>query len=160
MAIDSHTTESNTNNGNGDIYANRGNAADENEPVVDYDGPAAPETDETGYRIREEPYGTKRKLRVVLMGAGASSLNFFKKAEEEMENVDITCYEKNRDVGGTWLENRYPGCKFLAVNISGLSQTLIVARCLRYTQRELPIQLEDQTLVPLLLVLTRDLAIP
>jgi cation diffusion facilitator CzcD-associated flavoprotein CzcO len=105
MAIDSSTT-----NGNGNIYAQYGNAADENEDIVDYDGPSAPETDETGYRIREQPYGTKRKLRVVLMGAGASSLNFFKKAEEEMENMDMVCYEKNGDIGGTWLENRYPGC--------------------------------------------------
>lgn len=54
--------------------------------------------------------GTKRKVKAILMGAGASSLNFFKKAEEEMENLDIVCYEKNNDIGGTWLENRYPGC--------------------------------------------------
>jgi len=78
-------------------------------PIGDWDGEPAPETDETGYRIREVPYGTKRRVKVVLMGAGASSLNFFKKAEEEMEELDIVCYEKNHDVGGTWLENRYPG---------------------------------------------------
>lgn len=99
MAIDS--TDSTTTDGNGSIYATYGTAADENEDVCDYDGQPAPETDETGYGIREEPYGTKRKLRVVLMGAGASSLNFFKKAEEEMENLEIVCYEKNRDIGGT-----------------------------------------------------------
>jgi hypothetical protein len=69
----------------------------------------APETDQYGYRIREQPMGTKRKIKVILMGAGASSLNFFKKAEEEMDNLDIVCYEKNHDIGGTWLENRYPG---------------------------------------------------
>lgn len=44
------------------------------------------------------------------MLAGASSLNFFKKAEEEMEELEMVCYEKNHDIGGTWLENRYPGC--------------------------------------------------
>ncbi|KAF2430784.1 FAD/NAD(P)-binding domain-containing protein [Tothia fuscella] len=92
------------------LYATSGTPADRNEPIVDYDGPPVPETDASGYRIREEPYGTKRKVRVVLMGAGASSLNFFKKAEEEMQSVEIVCYEKNSDVGGTWLENRYPGC--------------------------------------------------
>lgn len=70
----------------------------------------APAHDENGYSIREQPMGTRRKIKVILMGAGASSLNFFKKAEEEMENVDIVCYEKNNDIGGTWLENRYPGC--------------------------------------------------
>lgn len=71
-----------------------------NTTVGDWDGELAPETDEAGYRIRE-PYGTKRRIKVVLMGADASSLSFFKKAEEEMEELDIVCYEKNRDVGGT-----------------------------------------------------------
>jgi hypothetical protein len=60
--------------------------------------------------IREEPYGTKKKMRIAMLGAGVSGLNFFKFAEEKLENVEIVCYEKNRDVGGTWLENRYPGC--------------------------------------------------
>ncbi|KAI8938623.1 hypothetical protein NX059_004495 [Plenodomus lindquistii] len=69
-----------------------------------------PQTDQHGYRIKEHPMGTKRKVRVILMGAGASTLNFFKKAEEELGNVEMVCYEKNNDVGGTWLENRYPGC--------------------------------------------------
>lgn len=44
------------------------------------------------------------------MGAAASTVNFLKKAEEQMQNLDITVYEKNNDIGGTWLENRYPGC--------------------------------------------------
>lgn len=78
--------------------------------VDDYTGPPPPEADEHGYRILEQPMGTKRKVKVILMGAGASSLNFFKKAEEELEKVDIVCYEKNDDIGGTWLVNRYPGC--------------------------------------------------
>lgn len=64
------------------LYATSGTATDRNEVEVDYDGAPAPETDSTGYKIREQPYGTKRKIRVLLMGAGASSLNFFKKAEE------------------------------------------------------------------------------
>ena len=79
-------------------------------PIAERDGWFIPEEDEHGYRIREEPYGTKRKLRIVLMGAAASTVNFLKKAEEEMQNLDICVYEKNHDVGGTWLENRYPGC--------------------------------------------------
>lgn len=93
------------------IYVNNhANDIDQNHPTAERDGALIPSTDETGYRIREQPYGTKRKVKVVLMGAGASSLNFLKKAEEQLQNVDITVYEKNHDVGGTWLENRYPGC--------------------------------------------------
>ncbi|KAJ4375879.1 hypothetical protein N0V83_001157 [Neocucurbitaria cava] len=89
------------------LYAAPGIAADENVKLRDQ---LPPETDQYGYRIKEQPMGTKRQVKVILMGAGASSLNFFKKAEESMENMDMTCYEKNSDVGGTWLENRYPGC--------------------------------------------------
>jgi cation diffusion facilitator CzcD-associated flavoprotein CzcO len=62
------------------------------------------------YTVKEQPYGTKRSVKVILMGAGASTLNFLKQAEDGLSNVTITCYEKNADVGGTWLENRYPGC--------------------------------------------------
>ncbi|KAK5002822.1 hypothetical protein LTR16_005980, partial [Cryomyces antarcticus] len=88
------------------LYASAGTAADENVPSTgERDGAFIPQTDEQGYRIREEPMGMKRRIKVVLMGAGASTLNFLKKAEEQLDQVDITVYEKNRDVGGTWLEN-------------------------------------------------------
>lgn len=53
------------------------------------------------YELLERPLGTKKKMRVVVMGAGISGLNFFKMAEERMENIDIICYEKNDDIGGT-----------------------------------------------------------
>ncbi|EME45831.1 hypothetical protein DOTSEDRAFT_171457 [Dothistroma septosporum NZE10] len=82
----------------------------QNNPTAERDGYLIPEQDETGYKVREQPYGTKREVKVILMGAGASTLNFLKKAEEQMQNMKITVYEKNHDVGGTWLENRYPGC--------------------------------------------------
>ncbi len=65
------------------------------------DGLLVPETDQHGYRIREAPMGTKARLKVILMGAGASSLDFFKKAESHLSNVEIVCYEKNPDIGGT-----------------------------------------------------------
>lgn len=71
------------------------------EAIAERDGLLIPEQDESGYRILERPMGTKRKVKVILMGAGMASMNFFKKAEEEMENLDIVCYEKNHDVGGT-----------------------------------------------------------
>ncbi|KAK1002193.1 hypothetical protein LTR54_008205 [Friedmanniomyces endolithicus] len=97
--------------GTNNIYADPNvNDIENNNVTAERDGAFIPKTDATGYRIREESYGTKRPVRVVLMGAGASTLNFLKKAEEQMKNVKITVYEKNHDVGGTWLENRYPGC--------------------------------------------------
>ncbi|KAK5443483.1 hypothetical protein LTS15_010628 [Exophiala xenobiotica] len=60
--------------------------------------------------ILEQLYGTRKKMRIIMLGAGMSGLNFFKFAEEKLKNVEIICYEKNADIGGTWYENRYPGC--------------------------------------------------
>lgn len=85
----------------------RSHVADPDRNTEERDGLHIPQVDSTGYRIREEPFGTRRKLRVVLMGAGASTVNFLKKTEERMHNLDVTVYEKNHDIGGTWLENRY-----------------------------------------------------
>ncbi|KIW98143.1 uncharacterized protein Z519_01727 [Cladophialophora bantiana CBS 173.52] len=62
------------------------------------------------YQIRESPMGTKRKLKVIFMGMGCSGINFAHQIGKEMENVELVIYEKNSDIGGTWLENRYPGC--------------------------------------------------
>ena len=67
-----------------------------------------PRENERGYRIRETPSGFDRPLRVVVMGCGASGISFAKFAQDELKNVDFVLYEKNHDVGGTWLENRYP----------------------------------------------------
>ena len=52
----------------------------------------------------------KRLLRVVCMGAGFSGLYMSLLAEKRLENVEFVVYEKNSDLGGTWLVNRYPGC--------------------------------------------------
>ena len=49
---------------------------------------------------------------IVLAGAGASGIDFLHFARDELEKplgIELVCYEKNADVGGTWLENRYPG---------------------------------------------------
>ena len=64
-----------------------------------------PLQNDRGYSIKEQPMGSKRHLRVVVLGAGASGINFSKVAGDKLENVDVVCYEKNDDVGGTWLEN-------------------------------------------------------
>ena len=91
---------------NTDLKTLYGSADDKVDANINIRDQPALETDRHGYRIREQPMGVKRRVKVILMGAGASSLDFFKKAEEQMENVDIVCYEKNQDIGGTWLENR------------------------------------------------------
>jgi cation diffusion facilitator CzcD-associated flavoprotein CzcO len=62
------------------------------------------------YVVQEKPLGEPRPIRVVAIGAGASGLNLAHQVNQHMKNVDLTIYEKNDDIGGTWLENRYPGC--------------------------------------------------
>ncbi|UNI17027.1 hypothetical protein JDV02_003406 [Purpureocillium takamizusanense] len=51
-------------------------------------------------------------FRVIVMGAGAAGIDFLHQAPKALTGlyVDIKCFEKNSDVGGTWYENRYPGC--------------------------------------------------
>lgn len=63
-----------------------------------------------GYRITEQPLHAKRHIRMICVGAGAAGLQIAYKAERLLENVELQIYEKNHDIGGTWLENRYPGC--------------------------------------------------
>ncbi|CAK7212641.1 hypothetical protein SEUCBS140593_001571 [Sporothrix eucalyptigena] len=62
------------------------------------------------YTILEQPLGTPRPIRIVVVGAGASGLNVVRNVKEHMQNVDIQVYEKNGVVSGTWFENSYPGC--------------------------------------------------
>ncbi|KAE8159352.1 hypothetical protein BDV40DRAFT_303306 [Aspergillus tamarii] len=51
-----------------------------------------------------------RALRVVIIGSGISGIISSIRFRQRIPNVDICVYEKNSDIGGTWYENRYPGC--------------------------------------------------
>lgn len=51
-----------------------------------------------------------RKVKCITIGAGFSGIMLAYRIQKECENVDFKIYEKNEDLGGTWLENRYPGC--------------------------------------------------
>jgi 4-hydroxyacetophenone monooxygenase len=51
---------------------------------------------------------TAEQLSVLIVGAGMSGLCAAIKLKEA--GVAFTVLEKNADVGGTWLENAYPGC--------------------------------------------------
>ncbi|KAF7547460.1 hypothetical protein G7046_g9001 [Stylonectria norvegica] len=62
------------------------------------------------YKIIENPLGAAKPIRIITIGAGASGLNIARNVKEHMKNVQLQIYDKNESVGGTWLENRYPGC--------------------------------------------------
>jgi 4-hydroxyacetophenone monooxygenase len=48
-------------------------------------------------------------FRCAVVGAGASGLAAAHRLRQA--GVDVTVFEKNEDVGGTWFENVYPGCR-------------------------------------------------
>ena len=61
------------------------------------------------YTLKEEPIGTRRPIRVVCMGAGYSGLMMAIMFSQQMQgkNAELVVYERNEDLGGTWLLNRY-----------------------------------------------------
>jgi cation diffusion facilitator CzcD-associated flavoprotein CzcO len=62
------------------------------------------------YRVLETPSRAPRRLKVITIGAGASALNFAHEVSTSDLDLDLVCYEKNPEIGGTWFENKYPGC--------------------------------------------------
>ena len=83
------------------IHSSVEGAGNASVPYNEQNEACAPAINGRGYQILEEPLGAKRRLKVIILGAGASGIDFFKNAEERLENVDIQCYEKNEDIGGT-----------------------------------------------------------
>jgi 4-hydroxyacetophenone monooxygenase len=58
---------------------------------------------------RKDDVAPGREFRVVIVGAGMSGLVAAYRLAQA--GVPYTIIEKNDDVGGTWLENSYPGCR-------------------------------------------------
>ncbi|PQE11649.1 phenylacetone monooxygenase protein [Rutstroemia sp. NJR-2017a WRK4] len=63
-----------------------------------------------GYTVKEQPLGTLRPVRVIIIGAGVSGINLARTLKQQTVRVEHVIYDKNPDVGGTWYENCYPGC--------------------------------------------------
>ncbi|KUJ06943.1 FAD/NAD(P)-binding domain-containing protein [Mollisia scopiformis] len=49
-------------------------------------------------------------MRVIIVGAGVSGLNMLYTLQKYASQVSYVIYDKNPECGGTWYENRYPGC--------------------------------------------------
>ncbi|KAK4170201.1 hypothetical protein QBC43DRAFT_1770 [Cladorrhinum sp. PSN259] len=65
----------------------------------------------TTYTVQEQPLGSTRPIRIVGIGAGASGLNLIRTLRLNLADFEVVVYEKNANVGGTWFENLYPGCR-------------------------------------------------
>jgi 4-hydroxyacetophenone monooxygenase len=70
---------------------------------------AGPVTDPKAPAWTRDGIAPGRDLRVTIVGAGMSGLLAAHRLAQA--GVPFVVYEKNRDVGGTWFENRYPGCR-------------------------------------------------
>ena len=46
-----------------------------------------------------------RKLRVLTIGGGVTGILMAYQIQKHCENIEHVIYEKNEDIGGTWLEN-------------------------------------------------------
>ncbi|KAH7397926.1 flavin-binding monooxygenase [Cadophora sp. MPI-SDFR-AT-0126] len=62
------------------------------------------------FSIKDEPVENLRPLKVRVIGAGYSGIYLGIRIPQRLRNIDLQIYEKNEGVGGTWWENRYPGC--------------------------------------------------
>src|SRR5690606_38533199 len=60
-----------------------------------------------GWHVDEVAPGTR--FEVVVVGAGMSGILAAHRLQQA--GIPFVVVEKNADVGGTWLENTYPGCR-------------------------------------------------
>lgn len=60
--------------------------------------------------VEERSIDASRPMRVVVIGSGISGIISSIRLRQRIGKLDLQVYEKNADIGGTWLENRYPGC--------------------------------------------------
>ncbi|WP_047221853.1 MULTISPECIES: NAD(P)/FAD-dependent oxidoreductase [Protofrankia] len=66
--------------------------------------------EQMGFRPRPAPvpFVASNEFRVIVVGAGISGMTAAKHLQDT--GIAYTVIEKNANVGGTWIENRYPGC--------------------------------------------------
>lgn len=61
------------------------------------------------YQLSNRSVDSPRPIRIAIIGAGVSGIGLCIRLRQYVPSASIQIYEKNADVGGTWLENRYPG---------------------------------------------------
>ncbi|KAH8591217.1 hypothetical protein B0O99DRAFT_632827 [Bisporella sp. PMI_857] len=62
------------------------------------------------HKLKDSPVENFRRMKVIVIGAGFSGIYCGVRFPQRLKNIDLTIYEKNAGVGGTWWENTYPGC--------------------------------------------------
>lgn len=69
----------------------------------------SPQNDSGKPRRRHTAVGAQRNFQVAVIGAGESGLLLTHRLRQA--GVAVVVLEKNADIGGTWYENTYPGCR-------------------------------------------------
>ncbi|PSK36081.1 hypothetical protein B9Z65_5896 [Elsinoe australis] len=64
----------------------------------------------TEFQLRDEVVENFRPVKVIVIGAGYSGIYCGIRIPERLKNCELIIYDKNAGIGGTWFENRYPGC--------------------------------------------------
>ena len=77
--------------------------------------PVLPET----YVVSDDYIHKNRSVRIICIGAGIAGIAAAYKFQQRLSDASFVIYEKNHDVGGTWLENRYPGCACMCSRARG-----------------------------------------
>jgi len=54
------------------------------------------------YSILEEPSRSNHPIKVICIGGGASAISLAHDVDVSPLNIQLTCYEKNEEIGGTW----------------------------------------------------------
>lgn len=70
--------------------------------AVNQDEPSA-------YQILNQYHSQPSQIKVIGVGAGAAGILLAYKLQKTLKDVSLTIYEKDVGIGGTWIENRYPG---------------------------------------------------
>ncbi|KAI1761691.1 FAD/NAD(P)-binding domain-containing protein [Hypoxylon sp. FL1150] len=73
--------------------------------------PEAPSYPVSSISLVQRHIDEPRALRVAVVGAGMSGTLAGILLPAKVPNIQLTIFEKNADVGGTWFENRYPGVR-------------------------------------------------
>ncbi|KAI9756558.1 MAG: hypothetical protein M4579_003817 [Chaenotheca gracillima] len=60
-------------------------------------------------KIPNRAIDTVRPLKVICAGAGISGILTAIRLPQHVQKLSLTIYDKNKDLGGTWFENKYPG---------------------------------------------------
>ena len=58
------------------------------------------------FELPEKAIDDYRSVKVICVGAGFSGVCTAIRFPQRIKNLDLTIYEKNAGLGGTWFENR------------------------------------------------------